>query len=61
MSSTAPIGAVSARMSKPPPNVRSSSNARMNDPEIVEPLTSVKTTRVNIAMVTPVRKRVRSG
>ena len=33
----------------------------MNEPEIVPPTTSVKTTSMNIASVTPVRKRLRSG
>ena len=33
----------------------------MNEPEVTVPVTSVKTTRVNIASVTPVRKRPASG
>ena len=50
-----------ARMSKPPPKTSRSLKAFVNAPEVVAPTTSVKTTSVNIASVTPVRKRLRSG
>ena len=54
-------GAATARTSKPPPNVSVSSQAFMNETETIVPTTSVKTTSVNIASVTPVRNRFRSG
>ena len=54
-------GEVVARTSKPPPKASRSLNAFVNAPEVVAPTTSVKTTSVNIASVTPVRKRLRSG
>src|SRR5205823_1718889 len=59
-----PIGAeadVEARTSKPPPKALTSLKAWTNDPVVVAPTTSVKTTSVNIASVTPVRQRLRSG
>jgi hypothetical protein len=52
---------VSARTSKPPPKRSGSSIARRNAPDVVAPTTMVNTTSVNIASVTPVRKRTRSG
>ena len=54
-------GDVVARMSKPPPKTVMSLKAFVNAPDVVAPTTSVKTTSVNIASVTPVRKRLRSG
>jgi hypothetical protein len=50
-----------ARTSKPPPKVFRSSKAFTNEPVVIAPTTSVKTTSVNMASVTPVRKRLRSG
>ena len=50
-----------ARTSKPPPNVLTSLNPLTNEPVVIAPTTSVKTTSVNMARVTPVRNRLRSG
>ena len=61
MSGIAARAPVPARMSNPPPKVSTSFRAAWNDPVEVEPVTSVKTTSVNIASVVPVRKRLRSG
>ena len=61
MSGTGLAGATLARMSKPPPNVARLLTPLTNDLVVVAPTTSVNTTSVNIASVTPVRKRLRSG
>ena len=61
MSTIGAAGEVVARMSKPPPNAFRLFAAPTNDPVVVAPTTSVNTTSVNIARVTPVRKRLRSG
>ncbi len=55
------VGATVARMSNPPPYVPMSFRPFTNDVVVVAPVTSVKTTSVNIARVTPVRNRFRSG
>ena len=58
------IGAVAdvpARTWKPPPNSSMFPNAFWNEPDEAVPVTSVKTTSVNIASVAPVRKRALSG
>ncbi len=52
---------VLARTWKPPPNSSLFSKALMNEPDEAVPVTSVKTTSVNIASVVPVRKRLASG
>ena len=54
-------GDVVARMSKPPPKSSMSFTPFTNEPVVIAPMTSVKTTSVNIASVTPVRNRLRSG
>ena len=61
MSSIAATAPVPARIWKPPPNASTLPSAAWNEPVDVDPVTSVKTTRVNIASVVPVRKRLRSG
>ena len=55
------VGAAWARTSNPPPNCSGLFIAWTNEPEITAPTTIVNTTRVNIASVTPVRKRFLSG
>ena len=61
MSATGAAGEAVARTSKPPPKVLMLLKALVNDPVVVAPTTRVKTTSMNIASVTPVRKRLRSG
>ena len=61
MSSIAATAPVPARIWKPPPKASSLPNAAWNEPVDVAPVTSVKTTSVNMARVVPVRKRLRSG
>ena len=52
---------VLARTLNPPPKVSSCRMAFMNEPFEATPVTSVKTTSVNMARVVPVRKRLASG
>jgi hypothetical protein len=52
---------VLARTWKPPPNVSSVPTAFMKERFETIPVTSVKTTSVNMASVAPVRKRLASG
>src|SRR3954453_22317734 len=54
-------GETVAVTSNPPENVSKFFAAGTNDCEVVASTTSVKTTSVNIARVTPVRNRLRSG
>ena len=60
MSSMGAVPVVPARTWKPPPK-SSTSIAWTNDPFEAVPVTSVNTTRVNIASVVPVRNRAASG
>ena len=55
------VGAVVARMSNPPPNVSMLLKPLRKEPVVIAPVTSVKTTSVNMASVTPVRNRLASG
>jgi hypothetical protein len=48
-------------MSNPPPNACTLSIAWRKELVVIAPTTMVKTTNVNIASVTPVRKTLRSG
>jgi hypothetical protein len=52
---------VPARTWKPPPNSSTLLSALSNEPGAAVPVTSVKTTSVNIASVAPVRNRARKG
>ena len=61
MSSIGAAAPVPARTSKPPPDLSTSWKEWTNEPDVTVPVTSVKTTRVNIASVVPVRKRLVSG
>ena len=61
MFSIGAVAEVPARTWKPPPNWSAFANAFWNEPDDAVPVTSVKTTSVNIASVAPVRKRARSG
>ena len=61
MSAIGAVGDTVALMSNPPPYVPMSFRPFTNDVVVVAPVTSVKTTSVNIARVTPVRNRFRSG
>ena len=61
MFSIGAVAEVPARTWKPPPNWSASPSAFWKEPDDAVPVTSVKTTSVNIASVAPVRNRARSG